>query len=36
MDEHFRYEDLLGGLLLMIMIYLGVWMLYLVVPESWI
>jgi len=36
MNEEITLKEILGGLLLMGMFYITIWMLYLVVPESWI
>ena len=36
MNEEITLKEILSGLLLMGMFYISIWMLYLVVPESWI
>ena len=36
MNEEITLKEILGGLLLMGMFYITIWMLYLVAPESWI
>jgi len=36
MNEEITLKEILGGLLLMGMFYITIWMMYLVVPESWI
>jgi len=36
MYEDITLKEILGGVLLMGIFYITIWMLYLVVPESWI